>query len=357
MNFRIFFTSLGLISSSLATPFTMESAVERALRQNAELNAARWSIKEAEGRVLQSGRRSNPTIDLESRPQLNGRQNSFELGFSQKFPLTNRLRLEKTVSQAEHAVAISEVAMAERKLAAAVRTNFTKLLSLQAEAALHQELITTSQELAGVVKKIAAAGEASSLEAAQLDLEAQQVGLQILQLESERAGLMGELRQLLGLNPKDELALNGSLKLPPAEQNREPNLAKRADYQAALARATAAQQAVALAKANRWEDLEIGLTAAFEREVDQPEGLENNGFVGVKFSLPLPFWNKNQGSIAEATAKSHRMELETKALAAAIQAEAATAWAEMQAARRILTETADQLLPKARTLESQFLNA
>lgn len=343
-----------VVSSGHAAQFTLETAVPYALKHNPELAAARFSIDEARGRLLHTGRRTNPELESELRPNVRGREFSFGVGFVQKFPLTNRLRLEKAVSESELASAVAEVEAAERKLATAVRSVGVKLLSLQDSKALKEKQIANSKELAASAAKLAARAEGSGLEATQFELEAQQLSLDLLQLDSEKAALTGELRPLLGSPAEEALEFSGGLPPVVALNSASPDVAARADYQAAQARIEAARQGVLLAKANKWEDAAIGLSAEVDRSEDAPDGLETDGIIGIKFSLPLPFWNKNEGKIQEAEAAASRAEKEATALVAQIRAEASAALGEMRAARRILDETTGTLLPKARSLEERI---
>ncbi len=97
--FPITFLLLGGTSLLRAESFTLESAVAYARKNNADLAAARFSIDEASARLLQAGRLSNPEVESELTPNVRGREYTFGIGFSQKFPLTNRLRLEPLESE------------------------------------------------------------------------------------------------------------------------------------------------------------------------------------------------------------------------------------------------------------------
>lgn len=350
------FSFLGFATFSFAERFTLDSAVPYAHKHNPELAAARFTIDEARGRLLNAGRLSNPELESELRPNVRGREFSFGVGFTQKFPLSNRLRLEKAVSQAEVTSAEAEIRSAELKLATAVRTVGVKLLSLDESKTLKEKQIANSKELAASAAKIAAAGEGSGLEATQFELEAQQLSLDLLQLDSERATLTGEAKPLLGLPVSETLEFTGNLPEAKIPSSSAPELNGRGDYQAAQARIEAAQQGISLAKANKWADAGVGLGAEVERSEDAPDGLETDGIVGIKFSLPLPFWNKNEGKIQEAQASAARAEKEVEALVAGIRAEASAALGEMKAAMKILEVTTGTLLPKAREIEDKISN-
>lgn len=339
-----------------AATFTIESAVSRALSHNPGLLAARFTVAEAEGRLVQSGRHANPELESELKPNVRGREWSFGVGFLQRFPLTNRLRLEKTLSQTEVTIAAAEVREAERQLATEVRQAAVKLLGIQAVMALKSTQISQTDELVKLSAKAAEVAEGSSLDAAQLELEQQQIRIGLLQSESEKSALVSTLKPLLGLAPPDALEISGNLSAPDSRSLKaEPNAASRPDLQASQARGEAARQNLIIQQKRRWEDASFGLSTEIERSEDAPDGFGTDGFIGLKFSLPLPFWNKNEGNIQAAEATASRTELETHAIAAGIRAEAASARAEMAAAARIYDAASGTLLPRARELEEKFL--
>lgn len=86
------------IQSMAAAPsvvVTLHSFGDRIRAQNPDLAAARLGIQEALGRLTQSGQLSNPELEtsLESNSRI--REGRLEIGLSQRFPVTERLQLEK----------------------------------------------------------------------------------------------------------------------------------------------------------------------------------------------------------------------------------------------------------------------
>jgi cobalt-zinc-cadmium efflux system outer membrane protein len=339
-----------------AATFTIEGAVARAVKSNPDLAAARWSIEQARGRLIQSGRPENPALETELKPNVRGREFTFSIGFTQKYPRTHRLYLERTVSQAEMAAAEAEVRNAERLLRAEVRANSIKLLALQEKRSLMKQHRENSVALAADADKTAKAGEGSPLDAAHYELEVQRLSLDLLTTESETAALAGQLRPLLGMKLTESLTISGDLPAP-ASPGGGVSPANRADYQAAVARENAARAGVDVARAGRKEDASYGLYYEREHNDDAGEGLEKEDFIGFKFTLPLPFWSKNEGNIHEAEATAARARDERAALALRIRAEAAAARAEMNAAARIVEQTSGPLITRARELEGRHETA
>jgi outer membrane protein, heavy metal efflux system len=345
---------LVLQGQAVEMSFTLEAAVRHALTNNADLAAARLGVDEAKGRLEQAGRWSNPELETEIKPNVRRREGSFTVGFTQKFPLTSRLRLERTLSRAQVAVAEAEVREFERRLALEVRTTGVRLVALENHAALKARQLENSRALGTALRKLVATGEGSELEAAQLELEAAQLTSQKLQTDSDRAELTGQLRLLLALPAGTELRLEETLSDPHNVAEGSVDPAKRTDYLAAQARVEVANQGIELARANRWEDASFGLFGEVDRREDAPDGLKTDGMVGIRFSLPLPLWNKGQGRVTEAAATAAREEKEADALALRIRSEAAIAGNQMNTAARLAKSVADDLLPKARHIEERL---
>jgi cobalt-zinc-cadmium efflux system outer membrane protein len=352
------FIFLTLAGAGQAESFTPEAAVARALRQNPDLAAARLGIEEARGRLLHSGRLSSPEIEAEIKPNLAGREFSAGLGLVQKFPLSHRLRFEKAVSRAELAVAELEVREAERALGVEVRSLAVKLLALHAQRELKRAQILHGRELALVASRIAASGEGSSLSAAQLELEAEKIEIELLHLDAEEAALVGALRPMLGLAAAGGVAISGTLAEPsPVPGPAVPTGSGRADYLAAQARIEAARQNLELQRASKWEDVSIGISYEREHVDDAGAGMERDNVLGLKISFPLPLGKNNQSHVLEAGATAARREKEAAALADGIRAEAAAARGAMAAAAALHERISATLLPKSRQLEERFLAA
>jgi outer membrane protein, heavy metal efflux system len=347
------FTAL-LALAALATSLHAEPAVvvslasvgDRIRAQNPDLAAARFRIQEAAGRMNQSGRLANPELEtgFEHNPRF--REGKLEVGVSQRFPVTDRLRLEKQISQTELDAAEAEVREVGRKLTGQAREAVVKILATRQRRELLREQSGVSGEFAKFLSDIAAKGEGSSLDAGQAKLEAASLAMEMRQLDAAESALVGELKPLLGMRPGEALSVGGTLPgatLPgtAADPSRRP------DFQAAKLDALAAKQGVALEQAKRYDDVEGGIFTGVERTEDAPEGYENEAIVGLRFKVALPFWNKNEGAIQEAEAKQQRKEMEAVALSRNIRLEAEAARSEMGEWAKMIAEINDTLLPLA----------
>lgn len=319
---------------------------DRVRAQNPDLAAARLRIREALGRMHQSGRLANPELAAGFDHDPRWRERKFELGFSQRFPITNRLALEKQVTLTEYKASEAEVREVERRIIAEAREAVVNVLAIRQRRGLLDEQSRLSGEFSTFLSEIAAKGEGSPLDAGQAKLEAASLAVEMRQLDAAEAAAAGSLKPLLGMQPGESLHVAGDLPVPALPQA-AADPSRRPDFQVARLEAVAAGQGVALEQAKRYDDVEAGFFAATERTEDAPEGYDREALVGLRFKFPLPLWNKNEGAIEEAQAKQERKELETVALGRSIRLEAEAARGEMAEWSKLLGELGETLLPLA----------
>ena len=338
------FSCLGLLHPASAT--TLEDIPRLVAARNPELTVTRLMIDEAKGRHLGAGRLMNPEVELNGRRMTEGREGGFSVGLMQKFPVTARLRFERAVTAAQIAAAEAEVADRQRMLIAEAEAMAIKILAMHAEIGIQENQATLAEKLSEIATARAAANE-SAIDAGQMRLESRQQRNSIVKLQAQIAGMNESLKPMLGLAASDALDVTGSLPDAKSPGRAAPG-DSRPDIQAALHRVNAAGQSVDLAKARKWEDISAGVMVDRGRRMDEPMGLQNETMIGVKVSIPLPLWNKNQGEIAETTTMRARAEAEVRALRLKAGSEVASARKEMERLLPFITENTTQLLPLAR---------
>lgn len=338
--------SSGTALATEALVVSLKSIPDRVIKQNPSLAAARYRIAEAQGRHHQSGRRSNPELEIDFAHNAYFNEGEVNIGITQRFPVTNRLALEKAVSLTALKGAQAEVRNVERQLIAESKQILIKTLAIRKQKQLLKQQAEVAQQLADYISQAAAKGEGSILDAGQAKLEAALFANQIRQLDAEAAALTGSLKPLLGMSVSEPLAISGSLPEIPAPQ-RSLNASQRPDLHAANFAIQEASEAAALERARCREDIELSLSGGVGRSEDAPEGFETEAQFSIGVKIPLPFWNKNEGAIQEADARKLRREKEATALVSEIRHEAATAHAEMSEWAKLSAEISTTLLPLA----------
>lgn len=344
-SFALFAILLASVSPAAALTLSIPDIAPRVRSSHPSLKAARLSIAEALGRRLGAGRLANPVIGYDFQNQSNVSPQTSVFSIDQSFPITRRLGLEKKLTSQLVTAAELEVQDAERKYIAEAQAVAVRLLALAKQQALRQQQTELAKKLSSFAEGRAKAGEVSKLDAKQIQLDTQRLRVEARLLEAESVSLLGQLKPMLGLRAEDVLQISGdlpSLALPAIS-----SWGARPDFQLAQTRIAAASTDTDLARAKRVSDVTAGFFASREMQDVTPDNRERTGFLGFRVSVPLPFWNRNQGEIAEKTAAAERARLESAALAVQINGEAGTARREMETNASIVSETRDTLLPLA----------
>ena len=325
---------------------TLEGVTERVRAQNPDLAAARRRIDEAVGRMKQAGRIKNPELQTSFENNADFREGKVEIGLSHRFPVTDRLSLEKGISITLLKAAEMEVREVERQLVALAKTTVIRLLAIRQRRELLRNQIALALEFSEKLSIASQKGEGSALDTATARLEAASISAQIRQLDAAEAAAVGELKPLLGMHAGESISVGGTL-APSSVPENDVNPALRPDFQAAMLAVDAARQGMDLQQALRYDDVEAGFFAAAERTEDAPNGYDNEGIFGLRFRIPLPLWNNNEGAIEEAQATHERRKLEATALARQIRLEAESDRAQMIEWAKLIRELDETLLPLA----------
>jgi len=354
-SFCLFLLLYPCASHALALTISLTEIAPRVRSHHPSLQAARLTINEAYGRHLGAGRLPNPSFNYNFQNQSRVSPQTQVFAFDQSFPITKRLSLEKKLTTQLVKAAELEVLDAERKLVAESRTLAVKLLTIARQRDLRQQQTSLAQKLAEFAEGRAKTGEFSSLDAKQVQLDAQKLRIESRLLEAESVALLGQLKPMLGIMSEDALVITGVL--PALKVPGNTSWQQRPDYQLAQTKIAAANTDKDLAKARRLQDVTAGFFASREMQDVTPTNREHTGYVGFHVSLPLPFWNRNQGEIAEKTAAAERSQLESAALAMQINGEAGTAKKEMETNASIVFETRQTLLPLAQEQAAEIQKA
>lgn len=326
---------------------TLRNVSKLVHEQNPDLQAARMRIKEAEARLEQSGRLSNPELEGSIQQDPDFRQNMIQVGFLQKFPLTQRLQWEKKLSANAVKVAQLEQLQVERELVFNAKKALIELLALHQRRELLTGQIQSAQELAEHLQSAAEKGEFSKFDASLAKLEAASLSLEIRNLDASEAAMHGELKSLLGMTADRLISVSGAL--PKADFAKElGELTPRPDLQIAALRVDAAEQEAHLQKALRYDDVEAGIVASSQRQLDEPNGYGSAGFIGISLRIPLPLWNTNQGNIKAAQLAHERTQAEAAALQREISIKAQAEKNQMREWAALVAEFDETLLPLAK---------
>lgn len=329
---------------------TRDEAIRIAFANQPDLQVAAIQIDRASSRLRWSGRLENPELELSVNDDgvgLDEGEGGYEVAFAQRFPLTARLRHEKSLRR--HQVILAEAELAERRrdLAGQVDLALIEWLATRERGRLIADGITLNEEILKFLEEQASAGEISKLDAMQARLEARTLGQERDRLaareKQERLGLL----RLLGLGGATVLHLEATLNLPdsspPDRVDLEAILSHRPDHVLALARIDQAKAALVLEESKRWEDVSLKFFVEGEKANDQPTGLERNTFTGIGLSIPLPLRQRNEDGIEQARLDGEESVRSVEAARFRIRGECEEAYRARSDAWGLASEAADEL--------------
>jgi cobalt-zinc-cadmium efflux system outer membrane protein len=336
--------SPALAAAELA--LTPVSAVQLALAQNRELQAARFLVLEAEARTQNAGKLPNPELETEFAGGRNfdGR---IEVGFTQRFPLTARLRLARTLSELEVELARLETAACEHRLAADVQVAVVELIAAREALALSAQQLGFARAFSESQSAQAREGTASSLDAGQSRLAVRELEVQLAASRVEETEASARFATLLGVSAETTLTLPATLELPPQPPAAQAS-GRRPDLRLAELAVEAGDAGIALARTAKWEDIGVGVFVEGERSRDESGRRDREGLLGVRVSMPLPLWQKGDAQIAEKRASRDRFARQLEAFKLTVSNEALSAFRAMSARYEAARSLADELLPAVR---------
>jgi cobalt-zinc-cadmium efflux system outer membrane protein len=281
---------------------TLEDAFARAERFHPGLSAAQAQIQGAEGRALQAGLFPNPELfaRTEAAPVSGnfGAQAEYIVGISQPLPLSRRLSIARRVEGLDRDRVVHERDGKRWDVLMGVQSAFATALYWQRVIEARAEDVRLAENGVAAAKTRLAAGDAIPAEVGQTEVELGRAQLDLERATSMQAQAMEALVTAIGEPSLEVGALEGGLEQPLVLPSLE-SLRARFDQSPAVAASEAdiaVQKArVELAEAQRTPDVSLDLS--YRRLGD----VENAFDVGVR--LPIPLFNRFQGSIQEARAE------------------------------------------------------
>lgn len=284
-----------------------KQAVELAFKNDRTLQVALLEIERAESRLHWAGRLSNPELEIgfsnDSVGQDEGEE-SFEIAFSQAFPVTSRLRKEKSLRESQVQLAKAEFADLGRHTAIKVERALLQLSTSRHLIDQRRAIIKTNTKLITLLEGQMNRGEASQLDVNQAKVVGSNLEQVLLEAETDERSALSALKRIIGLNASTRITVNIPLKVPDSLPEKRTSdgeiLEGNPDYLVALARIDEAVSSEELERAKTWDDVSLEVFAEREQATDAPEGLEENTLAGIRLSIPLPLNTRNQGAIQSA---------------------------------------------------------
>ncbi len=330
----------------LTGAITLDQALQFALSQNPDLQAFSYEVRAREAEVLQAGLVSNPQLHVQvenvtGSGDFNGfDQSETTVQLSQRLELGSKRGLRKSSANLSKEVAGWDYEVQRLEILARVSKAFTHVLKTQQKVLLVAEGVQLAKKFLSAVSERVTAGKVAAIEIIKA-----QVALANMRMEKERVQqeLENARRRLSALwgnaKPRFESAQGDfftiSDKPPATELSTNPRLSRSAT---ALARRQAE-----LDVENSKAIPDLTLSGGFRRL----EQTDDNALVfGV--TVPLNWFNRNQGGIAKARHRLSKAQEEKKAEALRIQGALFKAHSEVSFFHAKVTLIKAEVLPGAK---------
>ena len=331
-----------------APALTLREALARTLQSNPDLAAYQYVLKAQDGRITQAGFKPNPTLNSTLENVLGTGENKglkaaeLTIGLSQLIELNGLRGKRVAVAQSEREGLETEGHIQRLDVLAETTRRFVSLVSQQEEHAVTHLAVELAGKTASAVEKRVAAAKSPLAERDRAAVALERAKSADAHAEHELLAARYDLAASWGAaRPDFENAQADLYALPPiadydqllAALERTPDLSRY------LSEARLRDSEIRLALASRTPGVEVG--AGLRRL----QATQDTALV-FSASLPLPFYNKNQGLIAEAQARKDGAAAERTAALVKARTQLFRDYRELLDRQREVTALRERALPR-----------
>jgi len=352
-------TAASAVDAQQSSPaLSLGAAVQEAIDHNPGLAAERANVQVAQSAIVTASLRPNPVATVgimrADASLLDSGLSPNDESVRADFPFERGSKRERRIDQATLGRTVTELQLQNtiRLLVLDVETAFTDVQLATLDLSLARENLAAFNNVVTINTERVRTGDLAQVELARSRLAAMQFANDVRQRETHLAVARSKLSTLLGRGPDgNSIAVAGDLRSDGPEWTltdvQRRALASRPDLLAARSDQARTTADLRLQEANGKVDYTLS------GEYHHQQGSTVGGNVGgVFFSVPLPFFNRNQGEIARATVQQEQSGTRTRALEAQIANEASTAFSQYTAARDVVRSIEGQMLAQARDVRT-----
>lgn len=294
------------------TGLSLAELEQMALSANPSLRRIQALVAAARANTVQVGLYPNPSIGYEGQ-QLGsgGLAEQHGVTFSQEFVRGGKLKLNRAVASRERMVIEQQLAAQQQRVRTDIRSAFYQVLLAQRQIEITEDLIRIDVEGVDSAEQLFRANEVGRADVLQAQLEAESARILLENARNRYNAAWQTLAAVLGDATFPPQPLAGELTAPPRELSFDDALAQLqfASPEVAAAALEVERACLALRRA-QVEPVPNVSVAGLVNWQDNGIGGDPDG--GIAVSLPIPFFDKNQGAISRA---AHEVAAARQALA------------------------------------------
>lgn len=330
---------------SVQSSLTEEEAVKNTIRYNYDLRFAKISVELAKAQLVQAGLWPNPEGEFSIRNDkyyANEGEGGYEFGINQPIPISGRVFFQKKVAVLGIKRAELQLKDVERQVIAEVRKTFYQVTTFQEKEKILSFLVKTNQDLLESVKARLSKAEVSTVDISLARGELLMVSQEFAEVKARLYESRANLNRLMGQSLNNPFVITPEPLIFPSidlETATQKSLENRPDLKAKELEEMMGSAALTLAKAMQIPDITIGGFYQSDKTIidvnDQLIGSKSR-MLGFKVSMPLPFFNHNQGEIAKTVAEKKGTDIQYEVLKIQVTKEVAQAYIRLEASKEII---------------------
>ena len=347
------------ITPAAGVTLTVADLEQLALAHNPTLVQAATFIDAARGKALQAGLPYNPTAGISAEnigaDRTAGEWTWFSL--QQQIVTGGKLRLSRMKYEQEAELAEIQAQAQRLKVVNGIAQAHFVVLAAQRSVENHRRLQENADEAEKTTRQLVNVGQANQQDLLQAEVEASQARVAVRNAEARLRQDWVHLATLVGVPELPQQPLTGQLEPDGPALNRDEALARLLQDSPEVAFAvTKVQQDQTQLQRERREpipNVTVRGGVGYNYETRNPTAQ-------VGLSLPLPLFDRNQGTVRQAAADLTRSHAEVSRVQLDLQRRFADAFTRYETARAEVENFRDVVMPKARKAtelyEEQFKN-
>jgi cobalt-zinc-cadmium efflux system outer membrane protein len=318
-----------------------------ALQNNPTLAQAAAAVEASRGKAVQAGLYPNPTIGYRGENiGIEGSAGEFQGGFVQQTIVTaGKLRLSRAKYNQEACEAEWLALGQQDRVLNGVRIRFWELLALQRLIELDRGLVANAEEALRTTREMFNTGQANRADVLLTEVRLNDAKIALITAQNQYPALWQHLTALVGAPHLPPGPLAGQLDQPgpPLEWDHALGrlLAESPELQAAQAHVVRDQIAVRREEVQPIPNIQLQGAAGYSFET-------RNAIATAQVGIPLPLFNRNQGTIREARADLARSQAEVARVELSLRQRLADAFNRYRTALQTAQLYREGNVPKAR---------
>lgn len=328
---------------------TLQKAVDSALSNNPNLKAFVYEISSLEKLKIQAGLIPNPEADFEAEDFFGGKELSgvkgsqFTFMGSQLFELGGKRSSRLSVAEKEINYAQGNYELIKLDVIAQVKSAFFDLYQIHHQITLQQEFIQINEEILKTISERVKAGRTSPAEESKVKVALINSKIELQRLQRSYSSAQTRLNSLLGTTGKNLVPstdLFENLFKPPNKEDILQDLENIPSIKNLNNETNIRKAQLQLEESQAVPDLTASLGVRYLNE------LKTNSFV-AGLSIPLPFFNRNQGNIQSAEVRIQQMDEIIRAQKLSVISSLSTSFNNLLSAFNNAGQLRENILPES----------